>query len=244
MSAELPANDPVLRTVLGGRSPEDAARAMVRAATTLTAEQRRALAQGAAAATSADPFLMLARAIDPLERDVQRQWTDLVSQEAQHDERIARALLAVFGNTVAPDATFSLRISDGEVRRYPYNGTIAPPFTTLFGVYDRNAGFGGRAPWWLPPRWLARRDSLNLAAPLNAISTNDIIGGNSGSPVINRDGEVVGLIFDGNIEGLPLRFLFSESRGRSVWVDSRGILEMLRHVYDAGAIADELAGNR
>jgi len=246
MAAELPARDPVLSAALAGRSPEDAARAMVRASVIVTAEQRRALATGNAAAvtSSADPFVRLARVMDPLERDVQRQWAALVSQEAQNDERVARALLAVFGNGVAPDATFSLRISDGEVRRYPYNGTLAQPYTTLYGLFDRSFGFAGRAPWSLPPRWLAHRDSLALATPLNAVSTNDIIGGNSGSPVISRDGEIVGLIFDGNIESLPLRFLFSEARGRSVWVDSRGILEILRHVYDAGTLADELAGSR
>lgn len=246
MAAELPPTDPVLKAALANRSPEDAARAMVRASVILTGDQRRALATGspAALAASADPFLQLARIIDPLERDVQRQWTDLVSQEAQHDERVARALLAVFGTSVAPDATFSLRISDGEVRRYAYNGTVAQPYTTLYGLFDRSSGFANRAPWSLPPRWLARRDSVALATPLNAISTNDIIGGNSGSPVISRDGEIVGLIFDGNIEGLPLRFLFGEARGRSVWVDSRGILEVLRRIYDAGALADELAGSR
>ncbi len=246
MQAELPGNDPVLRAALGGRAPEAAARAMVTGSRILTGAQRRALISGGAgaAAGSPDPFIALARVIDPLERDVQRQWTELVSQEAQHDESVARALLAVFGCAVAPDATFSLRISDGEVRRYPYNGTLAQPFTTLHGLYDRHFGFGGRAPWNLPARWVARRDSLALATPINAVSTNDIIGGNSGSPVINRDGEVVGLIFDGNVEGLPARFLFTEARGRSVWVDARGILEALRRVYDAGPLAAELAGER
>ena len=129
------------------------------------------------------------------------------------------------------------------MKRYPYNGTQAQPYTTLFGLFDRNAGFGNRGAWALPPRWLARRDSLNLATPLNAASTNDIIGGNSGSPVISREGEIVGLIFDGNVEGLPARFLFTEARGRSVFVDSRAIVEVLRRVYDAGPLAEELANN-
>jgi hypothetical protein len=171
---------------------------------------------------------------------VTREVTALINRESVQTERVARALLAVFGNSVAPDATFSLRISDGEVRTYPYNGTMAQPFTTYHGLYDRSAGWGGKEPWHLSERWMARRDSLDLATPLNGISTNDIIGGNSGSPVINRDAEVVGLIFDGNIEGLPARFLYSEAKGRSVWVDARGIVEALRKVYDAGALADEL----
>jgi hypothetical protein len=244
MQSELPAGDPVLRAALAGRTPDVAAHQLVAATQILTADARRALASGGAAALgqSSDPFIALARVIDPLERDVQRQVSALLDQESQNDERVARALLAVYGSSVAPDATFSLRISDGEVKRYPSNGTYAPPFTTLYGLFDRSIAFGGQDPWSLTPRWRAARDSVDLATPLNGVSTADIIGGNSGSPVISREGEVVGLIFDGNIESLPLRFLYTEAVGRSVWVDSRGILEALRRVYGAGALADELAG--
>jgi hypothetical protein len=242
MARELPATDPVRRQALGTRTPEDAARAMVQASQLTTAEQRRALLQGGAAAVAAstDPFIQLARTIDPLSRPIIARWTALGNEEEQNDELVARALLAVFGNSVAPDATFSLRISDGEVRRYPYNGTFAQPYTTLAGLYDRSYGFAGEPPWDLTPRWQAARSRVELATPLNAVSTNDITGGNSGSPVVNRDGEIVGLIHDGNIEQLPLDFIFFETYGRSVWVDSRGIIEALRRVYDAGALADEL----
>ena len=242
MARELPATDPVRRQALGSRSPEDAARAMVGATEIGTVEQRQALLKGGTAAVLAshDPFIRLARVIDPLARPIIKRMETLASQEEQNDELVARALLAVFGATVAPDATFSLRISDGEVQRYPYNGTFGQPYTTLYGLYDRAFGFAGQTPWNLTPRWLAAKDRLNLATPLNAVSTNDITGGNSGSPVINRNGEIVGLIFDGNVEQLPLDFIFLEATGRSVWVDSRGIVEALRHVYDAGALADEL----
>ena len=244
MSRELPATDPVRRAALGGRTPEAAAHAMVAASTLITVEQRRAmLTSGAdAPAQSHDPFIALARVIDPLERALQKQVTALASAEAQNDERVARAVLAAYGTSVAPDATFSLRISDGEVKRYPMNGTYAPAFTTLYGLYDRSIAFGGKEPWNLTPAWQAARDSVHLATPLDGVSTADIIGGNSGSPVVDRDGKLVGLIFDENMEALPLRFLFSESTGRSVWVDARGIVEALRHVYHAGALADELAG--
>ena len=242
MSRRLPANDPVRQAALGSRAPQAAAAALVQGTAIATADQRRALVQGGAAAIAAstDPFLALARTIDPFERRVSEEVTALVNRESVQTERVARALLAVFGNSVAPDATFSLRISDGEVKAYPYNGTMAQPFTTYHGLYDRSAGWGGKEPWHLSERWMARRDSLDLATPLNAISTNDIIGGNSGSPVINRDGEVVGLIFDGNMESLPGRFLYSEAKNRSVWVDARGIVAALRRVYDAGPLADEL----
>jgi V8-like Glu-specific endopeptidase len=246
MAADMPATDPVLRAALGGKTPEQAAHDMVRGTQIATADQRRALVQGGAAAIAAstDPFIQLARVIEPLQRSLDRQWTDLANQEAQHNERVARALLAVYGNSVSPDATFSLRIQDGEVRSYAYNGTWAQPYTTFAGLYDRWAGWAGRDPWTLPTRWIQRRDSLNLLTPLNAVSTNDIIGGNSGSPVINRDAEIVGLVFDGNMESLPGNFLYTERLNRTVYVDSRGIIEALRRVYDARALAEELTGGR
>jgi hypothetical protein len=242
MQRELPATDPVLRAALRGQAPEAAARALVEGTSLTTGEARKALADGgaAAAAASTDPLVQLARVIDPLERALTREVTDLNDREAQANEQVARALLSVYGSSVAPDATFSLRISDGEVRRYPMNGTVAPPYTTFGGLYERAAAFGEQPPFDLPPRWKERRDSLMVDTPFNGASTNDIIGGNSGSPVINREAEVVGLIFDGNIEMLPNRFLFTERVARSVWVDSRAIVHALRRVYDAQGLADEL----
>ena len=246
MAQALPATDPVRRQALGNRSPEDAARAMVRASTILTAEQRQALLHGSTAALSAstDPFIQLARVIDPLSRPIIARWNALSDEEDQNNALVARALLAVFGNTVAPDATFSLRITDGEVKRYPYNGTYAAPYTTFAGLYDRSWGFAGESPWDLVPRWRAAFGRVDLSTPFDGVSTNDITGGNSGSPLINRDGEIVGLIFDGNIESLPLDYIFLEAVGRSVWVDSRAIIEALRRVYRADALATELTGGR
>jgi V8-like Glu-specific endopeptidase len=244
MEKEVPADDPVRRVALGGGTPEAAAAALVSGTSLGQAEQVRRLLEGgqAAVAASADPFLALARVIDPLEREVGSKISALRDREAQQDELIARALLAVFGTKVAPDATFSLRISDGVVARYPYNGTMAAPFTTFYGLYDRWAAFGGKDAWRMTPRWIDARDKVNLATPLNGVSTNDIIGGNSGSPVISRDAEIVGLIFDGNIEQLPNRFLYTQTVARSVWVDARGIIEALRNVFGAGPLADELLG--
>lgn len=194
-------------------------------------------------AASKDPLIRLAATIDPLDRAVDAQWTELADREAEQDELVARALLAVYGNSVAPDATFSLRIGDGEILRYPYNGTIAQPFTTFYGLYDRSAGFNGVPPFDLTSRWITNRGSLNLATPLNVAGTVDIIGGNSGSPIINTNAEVVGLVFDGNIEMLPNRFLYTERVARAVWVDSRAIIEALHNVYGAGALANEMTGN-
>ena len=246
MEQELPAGDPVRRVALGGRTPEVAAAALVSGATITRPEQVRLLMDGGQAAVTAcsDPFVALARVIDPLERETSAKVTALRDREAQQDERIARALLAVFGTKVAPDATFSLRISDGVVARYPYNGTLAAPYTTFYGLYDRWAAFGGKDPWRVHQRWISAKSTIDLVTPLNGVSTNDIIGGNSGSPVISRDAEVVGLIFDGNIEQLPNRFLYTQTTARSVWVDARGIVEALRKVYGAGPLAEELLGGK
>lgn len=244
MEKELPATDPVRRAALGGRTPEAAARAMLASTILIDPAQRVALFTSGEAGIKAskDPFIVLARVIDPLDRSMTKQVQLLASRESAATELIARALLATYGNSVAPDATFSLRISDGQPKRYPMNGTFAPAFTTFYGLYDRSLGFESTGAWALPDRWNARRDSLALATPYNVASTNDIIGGNSGSPVINRDAEVVGLIFDGNIEMLPNRFLFTEYQARAVYVDSRGIVAALRGIYGAKALADELTG--
>jgi hypothetical protein len=246
MAADLPPADPVRTAALGSRAPMEAARALVEGTRVGDPAFRRQLAEGGTAAVQAsdDPLIALARVIEPHEARVQREMAALNDREAEADTRIARALLAVYGTSVAPDATFSLRITDGEVKPYPANGTLIQPYTTFHGLYDRSAGWGGKEPWHLPARWVERRSALDLATPLNGVSTADIIGGNSGSPVINRNHEIVGLIFDGNIEMLPGRFLFTEAVPRSVWVDSRGLLEALRSVYQASALVAELAPGR
>ena len=244
MAQELPATHPVRKAAMGGRTPAEAAKAMVASSVLVDATARKALfeAGGDAIAKSNDPFIALARTIDPLERGnakfVQRQ----LDAETAASEKVAQALLATYGNGVSPDATFSLRISDGEVKRYPLNGTYAPAYTTFSGLYDRSRAFEGAGPWALPKRWQERKAKLDDSTPFNVAATNDIIGGNSGSPVVNKDAEVVGLVFDGNMEMLPNRFLFTERTARSVFVDSRAIIEALRKIYDADALADELQG--
>jgi hypothetical protein len=158
------------------------------------------------------------------------------------EEKLGKARFLVYGKDHYPDATFTLRLSYGAVEGYPYNGTIAPPFTTYYGLWDRATSFSDKPPFDLTPKEEAARDKIDLATPLDFVTTGDIIGGNSGSPVVNRDGELVGLIFDGDIESLAGDFVYDGTKNRAVAVHSAGMIEALRKIYSAGALADELQG--
>lgn len=241
---ELPPNDPFLTTVLAGRTPEQAAEALISGTRLGDLETRKALVEGgpAAVAASTDPLVVLARAIDPLNRRVVARADSLNAIITSNAEHVGQALFATYGTALPPDATFTLRISDGVVKGYPMNGTVAPYKTTFFGLYGRASAFDYKDPFNIPKRWKDRRDRLNMATGYNFVSTADIIGGNSGSPLVNRNGEVVGLAFDSNIEGIANRFLFTTDVPRTVSVHSAGIVEAVRKMYDGARIADELQG--
>jgi hypothetical protein len=193
------------------------------------------------AAPTEDAAFRLAATFLPSILENQDAHGSLEEQEEQIQTQLGRAWFAVYGTSRPPDATFSLRLSDGVVRGYEYNGTTAPVFTTFYGLYDRSVSHGNTFPWNLPPRWERPTPSLDLGTPLNLVSTNDIIGGNSGSPLVNRNLEVVGLAFDSNIEGMGSNdFIFDTQRARCVSVDVRGMAEALRHVYKADALVKEL----
>lgn len=157
---------------------------------------------------------------------------------------LGRALYEVYGNSIPPDATFTLRLADGVISSYEYNGTIAPVFTTFYGIYERYYGFKKQYPYNLPERWKNPPPEFRLETPFNFISTNDIIGGNSGSPVINKDGEVVGLAFDGNIESLPSDFIYTTEANRMIAVDSRGLTETVKNLYKATKLYEELINGK
>jgi hypothetical protein len=242
----LGAGHPFIQAALQGREPAEAARALVGGSRLADVEARRALLDGSPAAVQAsdDPAIVLARATAPRWRELVAQQQQLRAVETVNQERVAKALFHVYGTALPPDATFTLRLSDGVVQGYPLNGTFAPYKTTFYGLYDRAASFDYKEPWHLTARWIERKGALDLATPLNFVCTADIIGGNSGSPVINRNAEVVGLVFDGNMEMLPNRFLYTDAVSRTVAVHSEAIIEALRKIYDAGALADELEGRR
>ncbi|HEY7895017.1 MAG TPA: S46 family peptidase [Gemmatimonadaceae bacterium] len=240
----LPPNDPYRAVVLGVRAPEDVAASLMSGTKLASVSARQALLDGGSAAvdTSTDPMIVLARKILPLADQAQLAQARLNDIISANVDKVGQALFAVYNTKLPPDATFSLRISDGVVKGYPYNGTIAPYKTTFYGMFAHASEFDDKAPFHLPDRWMQQRPKMDLTTPLDFVSTNDIIGGNSGSPVINRDGELVGLIFDGNIESLPNRFIFTDDAARSVSVSSRAIIEALRNVYESSRLADELEG--
>jgi hypothetical protein len=242
---QLGPNDPWVKTVLNGKTPAQVASEAIRGTKLNDPAVRKSLAEGGQAAVDAstDPLVALARKVDPFFREIRKQYEDTVeSAVTGASEKIAKARFAIYGKSVYPDATFTLRLAYGTVKGYPMNGTEAPPKTTFYGLYDRSVGFSNKPPFNLTPRFVERRDKIDLATPLNFVMTADIIGGNSGSPVINRNGEFVGIIFDGNIESLTGNFVYLEESNRAVAVESAAVIEALRKVYDAPALANELEG--
>jgi hypothetical protein len=237
------ANDPLVKRVLEGKTPEARAAELIDGTKLKDPEFRKQLAAGGVKAIeeSTDPMIVLARSIDQEARDVrQRYENEVIGVERTSYSKIARALFETEGTKLYPDATFTLRLSYGAVKGYMENGKKVEPFTTFGGLYERATKFNEKFPYNLAPRWTEKKSALSLKTPYNFVSTNDIIGGNSGSPTINKEGELVGLIFDGNIQSLVGNFYYDEAVNRAISVDSRGMLEVLRKVFDAKEIADEL----
>ena len=234
-----------VKAVLGTRSAAEAARSVFAGTKLGDPAVRKALLEGGekAVAASTDPLILFARKIEPFSREKIKWLEDNIQAvETPAGEKIGKARFAVFGKSAYPDATFTLRLSYGTVAGYPMNGTKAPPHTTFYGLYDRALGFDDKPPFNLPARYQQRRQKLDLATPLDFVSSTDVVGGNSGSPVINRQAELVGLVFDGNIESLVGDYVYDGTKNRTLAVHPAAMIEALRKLYDAGALADELTG--
>jgi len=239
----------MVERVLRGRTPEQAAAGLVGGTRLADVKARKALAEGGLKAIEAsdDPMIRLALAVDADARALRKRFEDEVEAvDTVQYALIARARFAELGESTYPDATFTLRLAFGTVKAIEAQGKIIPAYTTMGGAFDHARAHEDQPPYRLPASWTEARKErrLRLDTPLNFISTADIIGGNSGSPVVNRQNEVVGLIFDGNVDSLVLDFAYDDRTARAVSVDSSAIVEALRSIYRADGLAQELAGGK
>ncbi|HYP14522.1 MAG TPA: S46 family peptidase, partial [Bryobacteraceae bacterium] len=243
----LGAEHELVKKVLAGKSPRERAADLVNNSKLSDVASRKQLFQGGLAAvqSSNDPMIQLVALVDPYARKVRSAFEEKVDEPLkQAYAKIAQARFAAYGSSVYPDATFTLRLSYGQVKGYTDNGQPVPAQTTFAGLYARAADHKFREPFDLPQRWKDNRTKLDLNTPYNFVTTNDIIGGNSGSPIVNRNNEIVGIIFDGNIQSLVLDYLYTDEQSRALSVHSAGILEALRKVYNATGLAGELTGSK
>jgi hypothetical protein len=246
MKSALGEDNPVVQKVIGDKKPTDVAKELIDGTKLDDVAVRKQLFEGGKAAIDAskDPMIVMMRSIDEYSRSIRKRWEDEVDAvQTSEGAKIARAQFSQHGYTQPPDATFTLRLSYGAVKGYTENGKSIPYFTTMGGAFQHAAEHNSQPPYDLPPTWINAKPKLNLSTPFNFVSTADIIGGSSGSATINRNAEVVGIIFDGNLQMLPGNFVYTDKQARAVSVDSRAILEALRKIYGANALADELAGS-
>jgi hypothetical protein len=235
--------DGLVQKVLAGMSPDERASELVRGTKLKDVAERKRLADGGMKAieASTDPMIVLARLVDPEARRLRAIYDNQVEEpRRQAYAKIAQARFAVYGSNIYPDATFTLRLSFGQVKGYEEDGKQVPWMTTMGGAFARAADHDNQEPFRLPPSWTQRKAQLNLSTPLDFVNTADIIGGNSGSPVVNRTGELVGIIFDGNIQSLALDYSYTDRQARAVAVHSAGIVEALKNIYHAQRVISEL----
>lgn len=243
MAETLGADDPAVAEALNGLSPAARAEQLVKGCTLKDIDARKRLVQEGRKAVEAskDPMIRLAIAMDPESRALRKRFEDEVDGvERDAYAKIAAIQFALYGESLYPDATGTLRLAFGQVKGYEEGGRTIPPYTTMAGMFERYKERGPQPPFDIPRSWLDRRDSIRLDTPFNFVFTADIIGGNSGSPVVNTRGEVAGLIFDGNIQSLIWDIAYDDREGRALAVDIRAILEALRSIYDADFLTDEL----
>ncbi|KAF0249732.1 MAG: hypothetical protein FD167_868 [bacterium] len=244
---ELGYADPFVKAALNGQTAKEAARTLIATTKLNDVGFRKSLLEGdlAGLEKSGDALITLALKIDPIVREIDkfsRENFDPLRISA--GEKVAKARFAVYGPSIAPDANFTLRFSYGQVKGYEVGTTLVPYKTTYAGLYDRATSFDNKFPFELAPKLLANKSAVDQSVPMNFVYTADTIGGNSGSPVINRQGEIVGVNFDSNAHRFVSRYVYTEERGRAMAVHSAGMLEALRKVYNAGQLADELEGKK
>lgn len=252
MQAELGSDNADVKKVLSGKTPEEAGKYYIENTNLENLETRKQLWEGGQKAidASTDPLIVMMHDIEPDAFALQKRYEDEVqSPERTAGAKLARIRFAKEGTNAYPDATFTVRLSYGTVKGYTENGqgivpagTVLPYFTDFQGAFKHEADYNGKPPYNLPASWMAAKSQLKLTTPLNVVETADIIGGNSGSPVVNKQGEVVGIIFDGNIQSLPWDFVYDDTIGRSIHVDTRGIIEALHTIYHADRVVNELLG--
>jgi len=245
MQENLGLDNATVKLALSGKSPQERAKELIAGTKLDDAAFRKQLYEGGKAAVDAstDPLIVLMRGVEPEAQALHQRNEDQVESAFRRSGGdIGKALFAKEGLNVPPDATFTLRLSYGAIEGYKLNGKKVPWFTTMGGAYDHAAAHGSKSPYELPQSWLKHKSDINLGTPYDTVSTPDIIGGNSGSPLINKNAEVVGIVFDGNIESLPWNFMYSDKVARSVEVDSRAIIESLSKIYHADGLVNELTG--
>ncbi len=235
-------DDPLVEKILGGKSPRERAAELISQSTLNKVEVRRQLAEGGvdAIAASDDPLIRLFREIEPEFRSLRETHDELDELKRQAYAKIDEAKVAVRGTSGYPDATFSLRLAFGLVKGYEEDATQIPPWTNMGGAFDHETAHEAKEPWKLPETWQKAKDQIEKSTPLNFVCTADIIGGNSGSPVINRAGELVGVIFDSNIQGLTASYFYDDKVARAVCVHSSALPEALRNIYGAHDLAEQL----
>jgi len=242
----LGADDPLVKKFTGGKQGKEAVDYVLSNSKVTNLEDVKDLLEDGAdeVLKGDDPFIYFMMNSKERAAEYSKKVNKLVEVESAYSQQLGVALFEVYGTSIPPDATFTLRLADGVVEGFPYNGTYAQPYTTFYGLYDRYYGQGKVFPWSLPERWTPAPADFDLSTPFNFVSTNDIIGGNSGSPVINKNAEIVGLAFDGNIQGLPGNFIFREEENRTVSVHSSGMYEAIDKVYKLKRLSAELKAGK
>lgn len=246
MLDNLPEDSPIRTEIFNGLTGEEAAEYVLEKTKLKTKEGVIEFAKQSPEEilNSKELFIQLYQMISEKSKELKERTKEIDTKETVYKQQLGKALFAVYGESIPPDATFTLRLADGVVKGYDYNGTRAPVKTTFYGSLDRYYAFDGKFPYNLPDIWKDLPEAFDPSTPLDFISTNDIVGGNSGSPVINTKGEIVGLAFDGNIESLPGRFIYTTEANRTVNVHSAGMLEAIRDLYGAKRLADEIINGK